>query len=180
MSAPTAPPGRFSAGAFVVVGIFLAVSVLLFLLIWVVLPQYNHDLALLVIGFLSLTLAVVCYFGQAITTGGGALSALSWGYLGLGFALLIGSVLLLGPTIGLVLELVGLLLVVILLGIAGAFAVWRHMAVQSGQRREAHREAWRASNPRSAFDYTTARPSVPSGGSSSPEGTPPTPPPGAR
>ncbi|MCI4349681.1 MAG: hypothetical protein L3J93_05645, partial [Thermoplasmata archaeon] len=93
MTASTAPPGRFSAGV-LIVGVFLAISVLLFLAIWFAVPQYNHYLSLTIIGFLSLVFAVVCYFGQAITTTGGALRALSWGYLGLGFALLIGSVLL--------------------------------------------------------------------------------------
>ncbi|MCI4352807.1 MAG: hypothetical protein L3K14_05395 [Thermoplasmata archaeon] len=180
MIAPTTTPTKFAAGALVVVGIFLAVSVLLFLAIWFAVPWYNHYLALTIIGLLSLVFAVVSYFGQAITSAGGAFQALSWGYLGLGFALLIGSILLLGPTIGLVLELVGLLLLVVLIGLAGAFAVWRRAAVQSGQQREARRDAWRASNPRSAFDYTTARPSVPSSGSTPPADKSSTPPPGVR
>jgi hypothetical protein len=81
--------------------------------------------------------------------------------------------------IGIVFELVGLLLVVILIGIVAGLAVWGAGSARMTQRREMQREAWRGTTPRSAFDYTTARPNVPSSDPSQPEGTPPTAPPGA-
>ena len=180
MSTSPRPAGATSTGGIVAALAILAASALLFLLIWFAVPQDYHYLALGMIGIISLVFGAASYFGRAFTRAGGALQALSWGYGGLGFALLIGSIVLAGPGIGIVWELVGLLLVVVMLGVAAGFAAWARGSAQTAQAREIQRDAWRASTPRSAFDYTTARPNVPSASPTSPDGTPPAAPPEAN
>jgi len=177
MSAPATTSSGTSAGAIVAAVVALAGSALLFLLIWFAIPN-DHNLALGTIGIVSLVFALVCTFSRAFTRAGGALQTLSWGYAGLGFVLLIGSLVLAGPAIGIVWELAGLIVVLVLMGITGALAVWGAGSMRMTQQREARREAWRETTPRSAFDYTTARPNVPAANPPPPEGNPPTPPPG--
>lgn len=180
MAAPVNPTTGTSRGAIVASLTLLAASVLLFLAIWFALPtQASHYMALLWIGILSLIFATVSYFGRAFTRAADALQLMSWGYAGFGFALLIGSLVLGAPVIGTVTELVGLAVVVVLIGIVGGLTVWRSGSARTTQAREERREQWRASTPRSAFDYTTARPNVPPSGAPPAEGSPPTAPPGA-
>jgi hypothetical protein len=171
-----------SLGAIVAVATLAAASALLFLLIWFVLPGDNHYLALATIGILSLLFALGSTIGRAFTRGDYALKALAWGYVGLGFALLIGSLILAGSMsfIGLLFEIVGLLLVVLLMGIVAGLAVWGAGSLVSTQRREMRRESWRAATPASAFDYTTARPSIPPSNPGPVETGPATPPPEVR
>jgi hypothetical protein len=170
-----------STGAIVATIAVAAASVLIFVLIWLAVPQDSHYLALAEIGILSLVFALVTSIGRAFTRAGSALKTLSWGYTGLGFALLIGSLVLAGSMsiLGIVLELVGLVIVVVLIAIVAFLAVWGAGSARMTQQREMHREAWRASNPRSAFDYTTARPNVPGSSAPGPEDSPPAAPPGA-
>jgi MFS family permease len=178
MSAPATPARGTSAGAIVATLAIAAATVLLFIAIWFAIPQYNHYLALAWIGILSLVFSLVTSILRAFTRAASALKALSFGYAGLGFALLVGSLVLAGSMsiINVVLELVGLVIVVVLIGIVAGLAVWGAGSAQMAQRREMRREAWRASTPRSAFDYSTARPNVPAAPAEEPS---PTPPPGA-
>lgn len=158
----------------------VAASALLFIALWLALPSSTgHYLALATIGIVSLVFALVCFFGRAFTRAGSALQALSWGYAGFGFVLLIGSLIVGAPKIGAVLEFVGLFLVAIMIGAVAVLAVWRRNADQMTQAREARRETWRASTPRSAFDYTTARANVPAAPAAPSDGSPPNAPPGA-
>ncbi len=181
MSTPGPPPRGTSSGAIVATIAVAAASVLLFIAIWFALPQDSHYLALATIGIVSLIFALVSTLGRAFTRAGDALKALAWGYAGLGFALLIGSLVLAGSMsiIGIVIELVGLVIVVVLIGIVAGLAVWGAGSARMTQQREMRREAWRASQPRSAFDYTTARPNVPSSPAPAPDESSPTAPPGA-
>jgi MFS family permease len=181
MATSGTPTARTSSGAIVATIALAAASVLLFVLIWFAVIGYHHDLALATIGIVSLVFALVSTIGRAFTRGGNALRSLSWGYAGLGFALLIGSLVLAGSMslISVVLELTGLVIVVALLGIVAGLAVWGAGSARMTQQREMRREAWQASNPRSAFDYTTARPNVPSSSGTAAEETPPAAPPGA-
>jgi hypothetical protein len=181
MSTPAAPARGTSSGAIVAALALAAASVLIFVAIWFALPQDSHYLALFTIGIISLVFALASTIGRAFTRAGSALKALSWGYAGLGFALLVGSLVLAGSMsiINIVLELVGLVIVVVLLAITVGLAVWGAGSARMTQQREMQREAWRASNPRSAFDYTTARPNVPSTAGNAPDESPPAAPPGA-
>jgi hypothetical protein len=178
-----APPTAPSSSASAIVTIVIAVaSILLFVAIWFALPQHSHYLALATIGIVSLIFALICAVGRAFTRAGGSLKSLSWGYAGLGFALLIGSLVLAGSMsiIGIVFELVGLVLVVVLIGIVAGLAAWGSGSARMTAQREMRRDAWRASEPRSAFDYTTARPNVPVAPSGATEDAPSSAPPGAR
>jgi MFS family permease len=181
MSTPGTPTARTSSGAIVGTIALAAASVLVFVLIWFAVIGYHHDLALATIGIVSLVFALVSSISRAFTRGGAALKSLSWGYAGLGFALLIGSLVLAGSmsVIGVTLELVGLVIVVVMIGIVAMLAVWGAGSARMTQQREMRRAAWQASNPRSAFDYTTARPNVPASSSSAPDESPPSAPPGA-
>lgn len=169
-------------GAVVAVIALAAAAALVFVLIWLILPQDNHYLALATIGVLSLFLALGTTIGRAFTRADLGLKMLSWGFVGLGFALLIGSLVLAGSQsiIGTVFELVGLVLVVLLLAIVAGLAAWGSGSAMMAQRREMRREAWKASPPASAFDYTTARPNIPSPSPTPVEGEAGTPPPGVR
>jgi MFS family permease len=181
MSTSGTPTIRTTPGAIVATIALAAASVLVFIAIWFVLPQYSHYLALATIGMVSLVFALVTTVGRAFTRAGSALKALSWGYAGLGFALLVGSLILAGmmSIIGIVLELTGLIIVVILIGLVAGLAAWGAGSARVAQQREMRREAWRESNPHSAFDYTTARPNVPGAPSPPPAESPPAAPPGA-
>jgi O-antigen/teichoic acid export membrane protein len=164
--------------------VILAASILLFVAIWFALPQYSHYLALATIGIVSLIFALVTSLGRAFTRDGGSFKSLSWGYAGLGFALLVGSVVLAGSAsiLGVVLELTLLVIVVVVIGIVAGLAAWGSGSARMAQQREMQREAWRASTPPSAFDYTTARPNIPGAPATAPtsdDSTPATPP-GAR
>jgi MFS family permease len=181
MSTPGTPTARTSSGAIVATIALAAASALLFVLIWFTVHGAHHDLALATIGIISLVFALVSTISRAFTRGGAALKSLAWGYAGLGFALLIGSLVLAGSmsAIGVGLELAGLVIVVVLIAIVAFLGVWGAGSARMTQQREMRRAAWQASNPRSAFDYTTARPNVPASPTSASDESPPTAPPGA-
>jgi O-antigen/teichoic acid export membrane protein len=179
MAASATAASRTSAGSIVGAVILPVAALLISLAIWFAFPQDNHYFALSTIGSVSLIFALVSYFGRAFTQAGAALQSLSWGFAGLGFALIVGSLLLGGSYLGIVLELVYLFIVVILIGAWAFLVVWRRGSLQAVQKTEAHRESWRASTPASAFDYTTARPNLPPTAPPPAEGNAPSPPPGA-
>ena len=181
MSATGTPAATPTGGAAVVTIVILVASVLIFVAIWFALPQYSHYLALATIGIVSLVFALLTSVGRAFTRASGGLKSVSWGYAGLGFALLIGSLVLAGAAsiIGAVLELVFLVIVVILIGIVAGLAAWGSGSARMAQQREMRREAWRASTPRSAFDYTTARPNIPATPAPAADESSSNPPPGA-
>ncbi len=164
-------------GAAVVLAIFLLVAVLIFVSIYLFLPQDSHFLALLLIGVLSLSLAFGAYFAQALSADPIAQRSLAYGFSGMGFAILLLT-LTLAPssTAGLFDRIVGILVVLVLLGIAAAAMVWSRRSAQAERRREGSREAWRSNAPPSAFEYTTAKTNVPVSSPSRPAQGPPSPP----
>jgi hypothetical protein len=181
MSASGTTTGPPTGGSTVVTIVILVASVLLFVAIWLALPQYSHYLALATIGIVSLFFALVTSVGRAFTRSGGSLKSISWGYAGLGFGLLVGSLVLAGSAsiIGAVLELTLLVIVVVLIGIVAGLAAWGAGSARMAQQREMRREEWRASTPRSAFDYTSARPNIPAATAPASGESPPRAPPGA-
>lgn len=176
-ASPTAPSGT-SPGGLVGAIILPIAAIVLFLAIWFALPQDNHYLALATIGSVSLLFAIVSYLGRAFVRAGGVLQSLSWGFAGLGFALIVGSLVVGSSVLGTVLALLYLFVVVILVGAWAFLVVWRRGSLAATQRVETRREAWRESAPRSAFEYTTARPNTPPPSPPAGEGSPPAPPPG--
>jgi MFS family permease len=170
-------PAGFKIAAATVGAILLAIAALLFIVIYVVLPQDHHFVALLLIGGLSLVFAFGSYLAQAISKDPVLQRAGTYGFLGMGFATLILT-LVLGPTtvIGFVARLVGLILVGIVLLVVVVGIAWRQWGRESDRARESARAQWRANPPPSAFEYSTARTDVPPPAPSRPVAAPPSPP----
>jgi hypothetical protein len=181
MSTPPNAPSRPKWNALVLTVIFLAIAVIVFYLVYLVLPQNQHFYGLLWIGILALILAIVCYLAESFSRDPTAQRSLAWGFFGMGFAVLFLS-LGLAPSYGVALgvwQLVGLLVTAIALGISVALIFWRQRAVQGTASREAVREQWRERPAPSAFDYAAAHaPSVPSTAPPPPSPGTGTPPPG--
>ena len=162
--APTMVPVRDKWSGWLLTGLFLAAAVILFLLIYTVLPQNQHYLALLVIGVVALILAIGSYLAESFSREPTAQRSLAWGFFGLGFAVLFLTIGL-GPTYGLLSTtymLFGLLLTIVVLIVAVALIAWRGRAVRATANREVPRQAWRNEPAPSAFSYAAANsPSVP-------------------
>jgi MFS family permease len=162
--APALTPVRDKWSGWLLTGLFLAAAVLLFLLIYEGLPQNQHYGALLLIGVVSLFLALGSYLAESFSREPTAQRSLAWGFFGLGFAVLFLSIGL-GPSYGLlstIYMLLGLLLTVIVLIVAVALIAWRGRAVRATANRELPRQAWRNEAAPSAFSYAAANsPSVP-------------------
>jgi site-specific recombinase len=153
-------------------GLFVAVSVIVDLLLYYSFPADHYFWALLGIGIFSLLFALIAALAQSLSRQPIVQRALSWGYLGLGFAVLFLTVAL-GPSYGALTvtgELIGLLLLVVALAVAVALVSWRGRALRSTENREVARAAWRQEPTQSAFTYATA------GSPSVPEASPPVPP----
>jgi MFS family permease len=161
---PAMKPVRDQWSGWLLTGLFVAAAVILFLLIYVGLPQHQHYSALLVIGVVALFLALGSYLAESFSRDPTAQRSLAWGFFGLGFAVLFLTIGL-GPSYGLlstVYMLVGLLLTIIALIVTVALIAWRGRALRSTANREIPRQAWRNEPAPSAFSYAAANsPSVP-------------------
>ena len=139
-------------------GLLLLVAALLFVGIYVALPQNDHFFALITIGILSLLFAVGGYFGQAVTRDPGMVRLTTYGFLGMGFAVLLLTIALApGNPLTLLLQIVGLVLVLILLAGVAALAYWRAGTLGREAQRQERRQEWASSPPPSALTYAAAQ-----------------------
>jgi MFS family permease len=173
--APTTVPVPDRWSSWLLTGLFLAAAALLFGLLYVVIPQHQHYVALLLIGVLALFFALGSYLAESFSRQPTAQRSLAWGFFGLGFAVLFLSIGL-GRYYGLITlayQLLGLLLTVIVLIVTVALIGWRGRALRRTANREIPRQAWRNEPAPSAFSYAAANsPSVPE--ASPPPARPPT------
>ncbi|HTP53820.1 MAG TPA: hypothetical protein VML94_02500 [Thermoplasmata archaeon] len=162
--APPIVPVRDSWSPWLLTGLFVAIAAVLFLLIYVALPQHQHYDALILIGVVALVFAIGSYFAESLSRQPSAQRSLAWGFFGMGFAVLFLSIGL-GPYYNLestVYMLIGLLLTLIALIVAVAGIAWRGRALRRTANRELPRQAWRNEPAPSAFSYAAANaPSVP-------------------
>jgi hypothetical protein len=185
MSTPSSAPAPSVAkwSAPVLTGLFLVIAVVLFSLVYVILPGSMHFYGLLWIGILALIISLVCYLAESLARDPSYQRSLAWGFFGLGFAVLyltIGLAPSYGVTIGSAWQLTGLLVTTIVLAIAVVGVTWRMRSVAAVQPRAAAREEWRERPAPSAFSYaaanspavpaTAAPPPPPPSGSSPPRG----------
>jgi hypothetical protein len=153
---PSPPQSRILGGA--ILAIFLVVAGLLFAGVYLGLPLNGHFYALIAIGILSLVLALGAYLAQAVAPDPMLPRALAWGFAGLGFALLAGTILT-NPT-GVLTQIWQVVALVLILGFLGLTLVggyWRYRTTAVDAVRLERREGWRASEPRSALDYAAAQ-----------------------
>lgn len=180
MATSNPPPRSTSVSQWsaLVLGVLLAVAAgLIFTTIYVALPIFHHYWALIAIGILSLFFAFGSYLSEAFSRRPVAQRSLAWGFFGMGFAVLIVTILL-GPMYGalsLLGELVSLLVVILALIVAVVFIGWRMRSQAATEERLARRAAWQSSTPASALDYPSANaptvpqvPSPPAGGNAPP------------
>jgi O-antigen/teichoic acid export membrane protein len=155
-------------------GLLLVVAALLFVGVYLVLPQDDHFYALITIGILSLLFALGSYLGSALTREPGAARLATFGFLGMGFATLLLT-LILAPAnpLTLIAQLIGLVLVVLVLIAVVAFARWRASSLGREAQRRERRQEWSSAPAPSAFSYAAAQKSEapppqapPSGGGS--------------
>jgi glucan phosphoethanolaminetransferase (alkaline phosphatase superfamily) len=161
---PIAPSRGVKWSAAVLAALLGVAAVLLFAAIYFALPAHNHYYALIGIGILALVFSVGSYFAEAFSQRPVAQRALAWGFMAMGFTVLLVSIAL-GPMfiqLALVAEFVALLVVVLALIVAVAFIAWRTRALAATELRLRKREAWQASGSPSALDYPAAHaPSTP-------------------
>ena len=154
----SAPGGRGGMVGALFVGAFAIIAAVLFAAIYLALPESSHFYSLVGIGILALVFALGAYLAQALTPDPAIARALSWGFAGLGFALLIGT-LLLNP--GAVLSTVGQLLLLVMVGLillgTLAGAAWRFRTVATETARQERRVGWQTNPPPSALDYKAAQ-----------------------
>jgi hypothetical protein len=155
-NAPSPPHSPMIGGA--IVGVFALIAALVFAGVYVGLPENGHFYALVTIGILALVFALGAYLAQAVAPDPLVPRALSWGFAGLGFALLFGTILL-DPTglLGFSAQVVVLVVLLLFLLVALFGGYWRYRSVAIDRARLAHREGWNASTPRSALDYAAAQ-----------------------
>ena len=154
MSTPVAQVRRTPIAAVLFGGILMVAAALVFLGIFLILPQQEHFGALLWIGSLSLLFAFGLYFAQALTTDPLLIRSVSWGFLVFGFATLFLT-LSLAPNSGWnpLVRLVAIIVLLLLLGIVVAGIGWRARALEFEGRRLRARQDWSRRPPLSAFDY---------------------------
>ncbi|MFY9717964.1 MAG: hypothetical protein WAK40_08580 [Thermoplasmata archaeon] len=178
--APPIVPVRDSWSPWLLTGLFLAAAVILFLLIYVALPQHQHFDALILIGIVALILAIGSYLAESLSRQASAQRSLAWGFFGMGFAVLFLTIGL-GPYYNLESTtnmLIGLLLTLVALIVGVAGIAWRGRALRRTANRELPRQAWRNEPTPSAFSYAAANsPSVPE---AAPSPTNSTSPPGGK
>ena len=160
--------------------VMLAVAALLFVGIYVALPQNDHFFGLVTIGILSLVFAVASYFGSALSREPGMARLATYGFLGMGFAVLLLTISLApGNPLTLVAQLIGLVFVLLALAAVIGFAWWRAGTQGREAQRVQRRQEWAASPPPSAFDYAAAQKAPTVTPQSPPGGAPPSRPGGA-
>ncbi len=180
MTMASSPPGTRPAadrfGGWLLTALFLIAAVLLFLLVYYLLPGSMHFYALLTIGVLALFLSLGSYLAESVSRDPSAQRSLAWGFFGMAFAVLFLTIGL-GPTYGILSvtgQLFGLLVVVIVLFVTVALMGWRRRALRATAARQVPREAWRNEPTPSAFSYAAANsPSVPTVSPPPPQNPPP-------
>lgn len=157
VSATPVPPRSAAIGG-AIVAILAIVAALVFAGIYLGIPQNGHFYALVAIGVLSLVFALGSYLAQSVAPDPMLPRALAWGFAGLGYALLLGSVLI-NPTtvLGFLAQLTLLIVVLLFLALTLVGGYWRYRSVAIDRVRLERREGWRASPPRSALDYAAAQ-----------------------
>ncbi|MCI4358902.1 MAG: hypothetical protein L3J95_00515 [Thermoplasmata archaeon] len=141
--------------------VLAAIAAIVFLLVYLGLPGNDHVGALLSIGVLSLVFALVTYFGQSLSSSAGPIEAVSWGFTGLGFGLLLltlgfapaSTMSFTGRLLGFLVVLIGLALVIVIAG-------WRWRGRALDTARAAEHTAWTRRPPTNALDYPAAGPST--------------------
>ncbi|MCI4327183.1 MAG: hypothetical protein L3K16_06075 [Thermoplasmata archaeon] len=174
MSTP-APPRRPVGIGIAIIAVFAVVAALLFTAVYLTQPGNSHFYGLITIGILSLVFALAAYLAQAAAPDPTAPRALSWGFAGLGFALLVGTVVF-APSNPLnpIAQLIVLIVILLFLGATLLGAYWRVGTVATARARLERRDQWKAQPPRSALDYAAAQhdPEVTQSPPSTPKGSP--------
>lgn len=155
-----------------IASLMLAVAVLIFVGIYLGMPQNQHFYALLWIGVLGLVFGFASYFAQAFLRDPAPARFATFGFVGMGFTVLFLTVLIApGNPFSLGSQLAALVVLILVLIAVVAFAMWRGRELGREARRSERRQEWVASPPPSALDYPAARASAappaapPSGGS---------------
>ncbi|HEV2519223.1 MAG TPA: hypothetical protein VGX00_01195 [Thermoplasmata archaeon] len=171
MAAPTPmAPTLIRSAFYLILGV---VAALLFLLIYLALPQNDHVGALLTIGFVSLIFAGIAYFGQAMSAVPASARAWSFGFAGLGFGLLFLTLgLAPGEAISFTNRVLGLIVVLLALAAALAMVAWGWRNRASDTARAAEHANWAARPPVNALDYPAAAPATSSPATPPKEGAP--------
>ena len=144
--------------AALITGILLLAAAILFVGLYLLFPTPAHAPGLIAIGVLGVAFALISYLLESVSRTPSYQRATAWGFYAFGFAVLFLSF---GINPGAYLDLTAQIvaLVVTLLFLAGSVAgiAWRYRSRAEVVPREAAREAWRKSEPMSAFEYPTAR-----------------------
>jgi hypothetical protein len=160
--AASSSTGRQIAGwAFVV--ILLAIAALIFAVTWLVESPTSVFYALVAIGALALVMALAAYLMRAAVAKVVIAEATSWGFLGMGFTVLLVTIgLYPDSTVSTTTRIVYAIVVLIVLAIAVLGFYWGAGQRPAEAARLAERQEWRQQPTVSAFEYTTAHPpSVP-------------------
>ncbi|MCI4336870.1 MAG: hypothetical protein L3K17_06720 [Thermoplasmata archaeon] len=158
----------------VVLGIvLLAVAVLAFLGIYLALPGQGHFYALIWIGVLALVFAAISYVGSALTRDPSAVRLATFGFLGMGFAVLLLTIGV-GPDnpLNQLGQIVGLIIVLVLLVGVVFGARWRANELGRENRRSEQRTEWTSTPPKSALDYAAAQTAPAPPAATPPSGSP--------
>ncbi|HLM71025.1 MAG TPA: hypothetical protein VK423_06565 [Thermoplasmata archaeon] len=158
-------PVQSKVGGMLLTALFLAIAVMVFVGLYLAFPQDQHYNALVLIGVISLILAVVSYLAESFSREPTAQRSLAWGFFGMGFSVLFLTVGL-GPyyvsSITAADQLFGLIILAVLLAVSVALIVWRVRAVRATRNQMVSRGSWQREPAPSAFSYGAANsPSVP-------------------
>lgn len=173
-------PVRGKTSGWLLTALFLVIAILVFVAIYLTFPDNQHYTALLLIGVISLILAVGCYLAESLSREPTAQRSLAWGFFGMGFSVLFLTVGL-GPyyisgILSPVTQLVSLIVLAVVLIVSVALISWRVRAVRATENQMVSRGSWEREPAPSAFAYATANsPSVPKV-TSPPPTAPPSPP----
>jgi len=154
--------------------VLLAIAALLFVGVYIALPGNDHFYALIWIGILALIFALGSYLGSAMTQSPSGARLATWGFLGMGFAVLLLTILV-GPgnPLSVGWQIVGLVLVLLVLAGVLAFASWRGGELGRERKRVERRQEWASQPPPSAFSYAAAQKAPAPPAPASPPTTPP-------
>ncbi len=168
-------PMRIAASVLLVV--LAVIAVLIFVGIYLIFPQDQHFNALILIGVLALVFALVAYLLESLSRDPIFQRALAWGFMGMGFAVLLLTLVFAPDPDGdvtFLTRLGGVVGVLIVLAITIVGILWRGRERASEGARRKKREAWEAQTPASAFSYSTiGTPTTPSSSSASEPPSPP-------
>lgn len=165
-----------SISAVVLGAILLVIAVLVFAGVYLALPGTGHFYALIWIGILALIFAIGSYIGSSVTRDPSAARLATFGFLGMGFAVLILTITV-GPDnpLSTTAQIVSLIVVLLLLVGVVFMARWRANELGREHRRDEQRTVWEQTPPKSAFEYAAAQTATPPPATVPPEGrsTPP-------